>query len=112
MIHIQMAGIRNKEDALMCVEEGVDIIGLDMIVCQTVVDLLAFTAGLDELVLLENAQLMGDRGSGHRQLLSDIVDVDFMFKESIQDPDPGGITEDLEQFSQIVQFVFSHFSSP
>ena len=28
MIHIQMAGIRNKEDALMCVEEGVDIIGL------------------------------------------------------------------------------------
>ena len=28
MIHIQMAGIRNKEDALMCVEMGVDIIGL------------------------------------------------------------------------------------
>ena len=28
MIHVQMAGIRNKEDALMCVEMGVDIIGL------------------------------------------------------------------------------------
>jgi phosphoribosylanthranilate isomerase len=28
MIHIQMAGIRNKEDALMCVNEGVDIIDL------------------------------------------------------------------------------------
>ena len=28
MIHVQMAGIRNKEDALMCVSEGVDIIGL------------------------------------------------------------------------------------
>lgn len=28
MLHIQMAGIRNKEDALMCVEMGVDIIGL------------------------------------------------------------------------------------
>ena len=28
MLHIQMAGIRNKEDALMCVELGVDIIGL------------------------------------------------------------------------------------
>ena len=28
MIHIQMAGIRNKEDALMCVDMGVDIIGL------------------------------------------------------------------------------------
>ncbi len=28
MLHIQMAGIRNKEDALMCVDAGVDIIGL------------------------------------------------------------------------------------
>lgn len=28
MIHIQMAGIRNLSDALMCVNEGVDIIGL------------------------------------------------------------------------------------
>ena len=27
-MHIQMAGIRNKEDALMCVDCGVDIIGL------------------------------------------------------------------------------------
>ena len=27
-MHIQMAGIRNKEDALMCVNHGVDIIGL------------------------------------------------------------------------------------
>ncbi len=27
-MHIQMAGIRNKEDALMCGECGVDIIGL------------------------------------------------------------------------------------
>jgi len=27
-MHIQMAGIRNKKDALMCVECGVDIIGL------------------------------------------------------------------------------------
>lgn len=27
-MHIQMAGIRNKEDAIMCVEKGVDIIGL------------------------------------------------------------------------------------
>lgn len=27
-MHIQMAGIRNKEDALICVKKGVDIIGL------------------------------------------------------------------------------------
>ena len=27
-MHVQMAGIRNASDALMCVEYGVDIIGL------------------------------------------------------------------------------------
>ena len=49
---------------------------------------------------------MGNSGLGHPQQRRDVAHAHLCLKEHIQDTDAGGITEDPEQFCQVIQGIF------
>ncbi len=69
---------------------------VDMIIIQGIVDGLAVAAVFDQLGVFEETKLMGDGGLVHLQEFADLGHASFLFKETIEDADPGGIREILE----------------
>ena len=83
--------------------------GLYMIVGQKIDHGLSIPSGSDQLGRPEDLQLMGDGGLVHLQEFADLGHASFLFKETIEDADPGGIREILEQLRYIVESVFIYF---
>ena len=69
---------------------------VDMIIIQGIVDGLAVAAVFDQLGVFEETKLMRDGGLVHLQEFADLGHASFLFKETIEDADPGGIREILE----------------
>jgi len=80
--------------------------GPDVVVRQEIDHGFSFSSALYQSGLLEDLQLVGYRGLGHIQGLCQIADTDLRLKKSEEDPDPGGIPEDLEELRKIIELVF------
>ena len=75
----------------------------DMIVGQEIVNGFALAAVADQVGVLQDAQLMGDRRLGHPQQFRDRTHAHLRFKQGVEDLDPGGVGENLEQVAQIAE---------
>ena len=80
--------------------------GMDMLVGKSVENLLPFTPCADKLRLTKYFQLMGNRGLCHIQRFCNVTDASLLVIQRIEDPDPRGIAEDLEQLRKVKQLVF------
>ena len=80
-----------------------------MIIVEGVEYRFSFPAVFDQLGVFEETKLMGDGGLVHLQEFADLGHASFLFKETIEDADPGGIREILEQLRYIVESVFIYF---
>ena len=76
--------------------------GTHMIVRQRIKNRFPFPAGTDELGIFQDLQLMGHRRLRHAKTRGQIADADLRLKQNKQQPDTGGVAEDLEKFRQIV----------
>ena len=80
--------------------------GPDVVVRQEIDHGFPFSPALYQPGLLEDLQLVGYGGLGHAQGLRQVADADLRFEKSKEDPDPGGIPEDLEKLRQVIELVF------
>ena len=78
---------------------------LDMLVCKGVIDHPSVLAVLDQLCLLEDAQLVRNGGFGHAQKDGDIANAHFRAEQGAKDLDPRGIAEHLKDIRQIKERI-------
>ena len=79
--------------------------GLHMVVGKGIKHGLPLPAGFDQPGVFQRPQLVGDGGLGHAQKLRNVAHAYLRLKQDVQNPNPGGITENPEQLRQIVQGV-------
>ena len=77
----------------------------DVIVSQGVENGLTLPAGLHQTHIFQCPQLVGNGGLGHIQQLGDVAHAHLFLKQHIENADPGGVSENAEQFRQIVQGI-------
>lgn len=65
----------------------------NMRVKKRVIDSLSFPAVLDQTVLFEYTELVGNSALRHVEFIGDVVDAFFMVEQCIQDLQPGWRTE-------------------
>jgi hypothetical protein len=81
----------------------------DVLIRKGIINGLAVPSEADELGLLQNAELMRDRGNRHAEKLRDIANAHFAFEKQIKDLDPGAVAENLEKLGKIIkQFLIGH----
>ena len=81
-----------------------------MTICKRVEHRFSFSSALYQLILLQNAKLVGNCGLCHVQCFCQVADAYLCLKQDKQDLDPRGITKYLEKFCQIVKLCFIDFS--
>ena len=81
--------------------------GLHMIVRQRVKNRFSLPPGLDQPGVFQGLELVGNGGLGHPQQRRNITDAHLRLKQYIQNPYPGGISEDSEQLRQVIQRVLA-----
>ena len=80
-----------------------------MIVIEGVVDHLPVPAGLDQLALLQRAQLVGNGGLGHLQGLCQVRDADLaLIDQDAEDAQAGGVPKNLEEVRKVIKSIFIH----
>ena len=78
--------------------------GDDMVIIQAVKDAFAFPAGLDQVGIAQQPELMGHRRLGHAQGLVEVIDAQFLFQQGGNDVQTAVVREDLEHFAEPFQF--------
>ena len=72
---------------------------------------LSASARLDQLGLLQNAELVGNGGLSQVQKARDIANAKLRLSERVKNADPRGIPEHLEKFGKVEKnFFLGHFS--
>ena len=72
---------------------------------------LSASARLDQLGLLQNAELVGNGGLSQVQKARDIANAKLRLSERVKNADPRGIPEHLEKFGKVKKnFFLGHFS--
>ena len=79
--------------------------GLHMVVGQRIINGLSGAAALDQLCLLDDAQLMGNGRLADSENFCNVTDADLRLKEYIKDLDQRGIPKYLEELRPIQQFI-------
>ena len=79
--------------------------GSYMAVCQRIENSFSVSSKFDQLHLLQYPELMGDRTLGHGKTVGDILDTKLLYREYIQDTDPGRVAENLEQIGKPVKCI-------
>ena len=77
-----------------------------MTICKRVEHRFSFSSALYQLILLQNAKLVGNCGLCHVQCFCQVADAYLCLKQDKQDLDPRGITKYLEKLCQIVKLCF------
>ena len=83
---------------------------VDMVVVEGIKYGLSASARLDQLGILQHAELMGNGGLRQSQEACDIANAKLGLAERVEDTDPRRITEHLEKLGEIVKHLFfGHF---
>ena len=77
-----------------------------MTICKRVEHRFSFSSALYQLILLQNAKLVGNCGLCHVQCFCQVADAYLCLKQDKQNLDPRGITKYLEKLCQIVKLCF------
>ena len=78
--------------------------GDDMVVIQAVKDAFALPAGLDQVGIAQQPELMGHRRLGHAQGLGEVIDAQFLFQQGGNNAQTAVVRKDLEHFAEPFQF--------
>ena len=78
---------------------------LDVFVFERIEALFAFSANLDEILLPQYSELVGDGRLLHPDDVGDTADGELFFKQRAHDADAGGVAEHLEEVSKLKQRV-------
>ena len=79
--------------------------GFHMVVRQGVKHGFPLPAGGDQTGVFQSPQLVGDGGLGQSQQISDVAHAQLGPEQGVEDLDPGGIPEDLEQVGQVAEHL-------
>ena len=77
----------------------------DVLVGQGIIEGLAIPAEFDQLAAPQDPQLVGDGGLGQSQQISDVAHARLGPEQGVEDLDPGGIPEDLEQVGLVAEHL-------
>ena len=80
--------------------------GVNVLIGKSVENLLSIAPCADKLRLTKYFQLMRYGRLRHIQRFCNVTDASLLVIQRIEDPDPRGIAEDLEQLRKIKQLVF------
>ena len=76
--------------------------GLHMVIGQGIEDVFALPAVFDQVHLLEHPQLVGDCTLGDLDALGDVAHALLTLGQQIEDMNPGGVCEALEQIRNMI----------
>jgi hypothetical protein len=90
--------------------------GTNVVIAQTVVRLFPRSAGADEVRLSEYSELVGDRRLLHEEHARKLVHAQLATHQSLENAQPGGISEHFVEIGEIGERVVVHdasrFSAP